>query len=264
MEVAGFLEKYFIEPLYHDAFNPVNTAVYAVLFLLLVVLVLRVFERYEVSLDARFYSYFLGFILLGSMLGALRDVRFQGTPFLSTPAIYLGASVLLLASITIGKLAERWWGVAYSTVPQVSVYSMVAYLSVRYLPGDINASPLLPILALAVASVLVIYFSIKKLGAGFLDDRVNQGVLLAHMLDASSTYVGVAALGFGEKFFLMGRIIEAAPEAVFPVKAFIVLLVLFFLEKEDLNRRNKDILRAALILLGLAPALRNTFLSVLL
>jgi uncharacterized membrane protein len=264
MGAAGFLERYFIEPLYQDAFNPVNTTVYAALFLVLVLLILRVFKRYDVSLDARFYSYFLGFIFLGALLGALGDVRFRGSPFFSTPAIYLGVSVLFLASITAGKLAERRLGVSYSLVPHASAYGVAAYLALRHLPENIELSPVAAILGLAVAPFAVVFLLLKKLGVGFLDSRVNQGVLFAHMLDASSTYLGVTAFGFGEKFFLMGYIIEAAPWGVFPVKALVVLLVLFYIEREDITVRSRDILKAALILLGLAPALRNTFLSVLL
>lgn len=266
MGIHGFLYKYLVEPLYYDTFNPVNTVVYAFLFLFLLFLILRVFDSYKISLDSRFYSYFLGFIFLGSFLGALKDVRFHGSPLLSTPGIYLGLSLLLLGSVILGKLLERRRGFSYSFIPSAAVYSITAYLILSYIPGDVSLAPVVYILSLGIVPGLVLFLLLRKIGVGLLESRVNLGIFFAHMLDASSTYLGVTLFGFSEKFFIMGYVIQAvSPAALFPLKAGLILLVLYYLENEkDLAERNKNIIKAALILLGLAPALRNTFLSVLL
>ncbi len=266
MDIQGLVSEYLVEPLYHDTFNPVNTALYAILFLFLIFLILRVFDRFNVTLDSRFYTYFLGFVFLGAFLGALKDVRFQGSLILSTVGIYFSLSLLLLGSVTIGKLLERGTGVSYSLVPMAAVYSINAYLILRYLPRDISVSPIVYILFLGIIPGLIVYVLFKKLGVALLESRLNLGVFLAHMLDASSTYLGVTLFGFSEKFFIMDYVIKAvSPLALFPVKGALILIVLYYLENEkDLRGLNKDVIKAALILLGLAPALRNTFLSVLL
>jgi uncharacterized membrane protein len=266
MGIQGFIYEYLIEPLYYDAFNPVNIFVYAVLFLLLLFLILRVFDRYDVSLDSKFYSYFIGFVFLGAFLGALKDVRFHGSPFLSTPGIYLGLSFLLLGGVIFGKLFEKRVGFSYSLIPAVTVYSITAFLILQYLPRGVDLSPIVYILSLGIILSVIVFFFLRKIGVGLLEGGVNFGIFLAQMLDASSTYLGVTLYGFGEKFFIMGYLIESiSPAALFPVKAALILLVLYYLENEkELRRRNKDLIKAALILLGLAPALRNTFLSVLL
>lgn len=261
-----FIDKYLIEPLYQDTFNPINTLVYAGLFLLLFIILLRIFKRYGISLDFRFYSYFLGFIFLGALLGALKDVLYQGSPWMSTPGIYFGLSVLFIGSLVTGRILEVRTGIPYSVLPQLVVYIPFIYLFIIYFPVKGVMTSALHILILSLALSLAVYLVLKKAGSNLLENRVNFGVFLAHMLDASSTYLGVTRFGFGEKFFVMGYLIEkVAPEAVFVAKALLVLLVLYFVERDtDLKKMSKDAIKAALILLGMAPALRNTFLSVLL
>jgi uncharacterized membrane protein len=266
MDFQGFFQDYFLQPLYHDAFNPINTTVYAALFLLLIILILRVFERFSISFDSMFYSYFLGFIFLGAFLGALKDMRFQGSLSLSTPGIYFGLSLLFLGSVLIGKVLERRMGISYSYVPQVTVFSFIAYVSFLYIPRSGSLIPGVYAISLGLFSSLLVLFFLKIIRVGLLEGIVNFGVFFAHMLDASSTYLGITRYGFSEKFFITGYIMEAlGPWAIFIVKAILVLLVLYVIEQEgEIRGRNKDAIKAALILLGMAPALRNTFLSVLL
>lgn len=259
----SFIREYLIQPLYEDTFNPVNTLVYAVLFLLLIGLALRVFMKLRISLDARFYTYFLGFIFLGALLGAVKDLRLGGVLLLSTPGIYLMVFLLLLGSAAAGKLLEKTLSMPYHVFPVATAFSASVLLLLRYPPGSVSLAPLLYAAFLSLLAALGALAVLKSLGSGLLEDRVNLGVLLAHMLDAASTYLGVTRYGFEEKFFLTGYVMQSlTPAAVFPLKAALVLAVLYVLDREQDAYR--DVIKAALLVLGLAPGLRNTFLSMFL
>lgn len=261
MGVQGFIQEYFVEPLYYDTFNPVNTLVYAALFLILILAVLRIFEKLRIKFDGGFYSYFIPFIILGALMGALKDVHYLASPMFSTVGIYALIFILLMGAILAGKILEQGLRVPYYAVPLTAGLAANGLLLANYAPGGAGAAPLFYILGLGILPALGIAVGVRRLGLGFLDKKVNMGVLLAHMLDASSTYLGVAYYGFQEKFFLTGYVMQAtSPASIFLLKAAAVLAVLYILEKGE-DGRMEDALKAAIIVLGLAPAARNTFLS---
>lgn len=261
MGVQGFIQEYFIEPLYYDTFNPVNTLVYAGLFLILILATMRIFERLKIKFDDRFYYYFLFYILLGALLGALKDLYYLASPMFSTVGIYVIIFILLVGAILTGKVAEYALRLPYNIVPLFAALTAIALLLYNYAPREGSVAPGVYILGLGIVPSIVIVMGVRRLGLTFLDKKVNMGVLLAHMLDASSTYVGVTYYGFQEKFFLTDYIMQAfTPASVFLLKGIAVIAVLYILEKGE-QHMVEDALKAGLIALGLAPAVRNTFLS---
>jgi uncharacterized membrane protein len=259
----SFIQEYLIQPLYEDTFNPVNTLVYAVLFLLLIFLTSRIFEKLRITFDSRFYSYFLCFIFLGALLGAVKDLHLGTSLLLSTPGIYFSIFILLLGGVAAGKLLEHALRMPYNVFPIATALSAMVLLILKYPPPSVSLGPLLHAALLGILPSLGILAVVRGFRPGFLDGKVNFGVLLAHMLDAASTYLGVTRYGLEEKFFLTGYLMQnLTPAAIFPIKAALVLAVLYILDREQ--DAYKDAIKAALLVLGLAPGLRNTFLSMFL
>ncbi len=95
---------------------------------------------------------------------------------------------------------------------------------------------------------------------GFLDNRFNLMIIYAHMLDASSTYIGVDWFDYYEKHVVPTFLIDIAGTAaiMFPLKLLILLPVLFMIDKSIEDPSLRNITKLALITLGLAPAVRNT------
>ena len=95
---------------------------------------------------------------------------------------------------------------------------------------------------------------------GFLDDRFNLMIVFAHMLDASSTYIGVDWFSYYEKHVVPTFLIDLTGSAaiMFPLKLLILMPVLSMIGRsiEDTSLRN--LVKLTLITLGLAPAIRNT------
>lgn len=261
MGAREFLEEYFIVPLYHDTFNPINTVVYAALFMVLLFAVLYVFKKLRIEFDRDFYSYFILYIFLGGLMGALRDTQHFSSPLLSTVGIYGLIFTMLLAGVIAGKVAEGAFRVPYNAVPFLAAAAGIIILLINYPPGRVGFGGLFFILLLGVLPTIIVTRGARVMGLGLMENKINQGVLLAHMLDASSTYVGVAVYGFREKFFITSYVMQTfTPASIFLLKAGAVLAVLYLMEKsrDPMN----EAIKAAIITLGLAPAVRNTFLSV--
>jgi len=94
----------------------------------------------------------------------------------------------------------------------------------------------------------------------FLDVRFNLMIVYAHMLDASSTYLGVDWFGYYEKHVVPTFLIDLAGTAVvmYPLKLIVLLPALFMIDKAIDDRSLRNLTKLALITLGLAPAVRNT------
>ncbi len=99
--------------------------------------------------------------------------------------------------------------------------------------------------------------------------RINISILCAHLLDASSTFMGVDFLGYYEKHVVPTFLIDLAGTAAImvPLKLIIFIPVIFILDtqfdEDDESRRLRDLMKLTIIVLGLAPATRNSIRMVL-
>ena len=94
----------------------------------------------------------------------------------------------------------------------------------------------------------------------FLDKPYNLAILYFHMLDASSTYIGVDWFGYYEKHVVPTLLIDLTGTALvmYPLKLLVLLPVLSILDKSMEEQSLRNLTKLALIILGLAPAIRNT------
>ena len=89
------------------------------------------------------------------------------------------------------------------------------------------------------------------------------------MLDASSTFFGVDFLGYYEKHVVPSFLIDLTGTAsiMFPLKLIIFIPVIYILDTQfdddDESRRLRELVKLTIIVLGLAPATRNTVRMVL-
>jgi uncharacterized membrane protein len=110
----------------------------------------------------------------------------------------------------------------------------------------------------------LVYVASKKVGFDILTNPLNISILGAHMLDASSTFIGVDMLGYYEKHVLPSYLIDLTGTAfvMYPLKLSIFIPVLYIIDtnfNEDEESRNlKTFLKLVILVLGLSPACRNT------
>ena len=123
--------------------------------------------------------------------------------------------------------------------------------------------PLVPVAVLFLGTFLtgIIYLLRLPLPQlNFLDNRYNLAILYSHMLDASSTYIGVDWFGYYEKHVVPTYLIDLTGTAaiMYPLKLLVLLPLLSIIDKYIEDKSLLNLTKLALIVLGLAPAIRNT------
>ena len=258
-----WIYEYYIDPIISDSgYNIVNTVTWALILGAMLLLIIRLFRRLDIRIDERFVISTVPYILVGSSLRVIEDADLVAAPFkyvLITPFIYLLVAAVTLASLILCRwaLKERYLA-GYSAIGLLWTGSNLALLASG--GAESFRTPLL-IFSLGSAVTLALWAFASRLKLLFLSDRLNLLILFSHMLDASSTYVGVDLFGYVEKHVLPDLLINLTGTALvmYPLKLLILIPVLALADealREDPSLLN--LTKLALITLGLAPALRNT------
>ncbi len=262
-QVQGWVYEYYINPIIYDTgYNPVNTATWAIILGAMILGLIKLFKRYDLLVDSRFIICTVPYILAGSSLRVIEDANLVQAPeryLLITPLIYFLMFAGTSAALILAKKAfGRDFYMAYGAVGMIWAGAEIAVLS------RIGVShPLVPaaILVLGTAVAGSIYLLRLKIPwLRFLDNRCNLLVLYSHMLDASSTFVGVDFFGYQEKHVVPTFLIEAAGTAavMYPLKLLVILPVLSVIDQTLDDPSLRNLTKLALVVLGLAPAVRNT------
>jgi len=257
------LYRYFIEPIIYDTgYNPVNTVTWALILGLAILGLIRLFPRLGLSMDQRLIFYTLPYVFAGSSLRVIEDAELLPPPWkylLITPLIYL---LVFLVTITVLLLCRRILGPdyyrGYAAVGLLwSLLNLAALSALGFQNPWVFGAVFL--LGTAWAGGMYLFKSVTS-WLDFLSDRYNFLILYAHMLDASSTYIGVDWFGYYEKHVVPDYLIELTGTAavMYPLKLLILLPVLSLIDRSLQDPSLKNLVKLALIILGLAPAVRNT------
>jgi len=258
-----WIYEYYIDPIVYDTgYNPVNTITWALILGGMLLVIIRLFRRLEISLDEKFVFCTVPYILAGASLRVVEDASLVAAPakyLLITPIIYFLVASVTLATLVFCRCAlkERY----------LSGYAIVGLLwtginlLLLFSKGTESLLAPLAIISLGSAAALAAWALASRLNLRFLSDRLNLLILYAHMLDASSTYVGVDWFGYTEKHVLPNFLIDLTGTALvmYPLKLLILIPVLALIDdalRDDPSLKN--LTKLALLTLGLAPALRNT------
>jgi uncharacterized membrane protein len=262
-DLGSWINEHYIDPIVYDTgYNPVNTVTWAIVLGVAVFCLIRLFRRLDLKMDERLVLYTIPYILAGSSLRVIEDAELLMPPWkylLITPLIYFLVFAITIASLLITRkiLGTNFYR-GYAAIGILWTLCNLAALSGL---GFKNIWVIAAVLFLGSAMTGGIYLLRLALPwLRFLENKYNLGILYAHMLDASSTYVGVDWFGYYEKHVVPTVLIDMTGTAsvMFPLKLIILLPILSMIDKslEDPSLRN--LAKLALIILGLAPAVRNT------
>ncbi|HOT07574.1 MAG: hypothetical protein A4E45_01645 [Methanosaeta sp. PtaB.Bin039] len=259
-ELQDLLWRYYIGPIVQDSgYNPVNTLTWAVLLGVSLLFLARAFQRTGLHLDGPFILDTIPFILAGSSLRVVEDASLVAPPLsylLITPLVYFLVALIavLCLAISLRLLGDRRLYIATGATWTVLNLGLL-------LPLGVIRPWILPlVLILGGGLTLIVRWSVGRRWS-FLEDRLSLAILSAHMLDASSTFLGVDFLGYVEKHVVPTMLIESAGTAavMYPLKLAVLLPVLYLLDRHPPEDRDLlALLSLALLVLGLAPAVRNS------
>lgn len=258
-----FIQRYYIDPIIYDtSYNPVDTITWAVILSLCVLGLIRLLRRSCISVDERLVLFTLPYILAGSSLRVIEDADMVAAPWrylLITPLIFFLVFLATAASLFITRrIWKEDFHYKYAAIGFIWTALNLGLLSSQGLKnGWVIAAVFLMGSGLA-GGIILLEQRVSSLS--FLQDRFNRMILYAHMLDASSTYLGVDWFFYHEKHVLPTYLIDLAGTAavMFPLKLAVLLPALYMIDRSLQEPSLKNLTRLTLITLGLAPAVRNT------
>jgi uncharacterized membrane protein len=108
------------------------------------------------------------------------------------------------------------------------------------------------------------YLLARYLKSSMFTDPLNLSILLAHLMDASATYIGIDKLGYFSKHVVPTYLIQLTGTALvmYPLKLIIFVGVIYLLDtqfEDDRQSSNmKMLIKMVILILGLSPATRDT------
>ncbi|HOV51304.1 MAG TPA: DUF63 family protein [Methanothrix sp.] len=261
-DLADWIYRYYIDPIIHDtSYNPVDTVTWAIVLGLAVLGLVRLFQHLKLEMDERLALYTLPFVLAGSSLRVIEDARLVSPPasyLLITPLIFfvvffVAASCLLLSRMILGAEFYR----AYAAIGLIWTALNLAFLTTAGFQ-NLWVIPAVFLLGTTItAGILLVRRRLNWLR--FLDDKFNLMIIYAHMLDASSTYIGVDWFSYYEKHVVPTFLINltGSSSIMYPLKLLVLLPALSIIDRSIEDPSLRNLTKLTLITLGLAPAARN-------
>jgi uncharacterized membrane protein len=268
--IRQFIYTYYIHPIQDDTgYNPVNTLTWALLLVLCLFLTLKILNKLDVEINKPFIAAVSPYIFVGASLRVMEDAELFSPPLsdmLKTPLIYFLLFFCCVAILTISVKLSQSDGIGVRClVPFALIGTIWFFVNMAILLS--NEEIILPWVLFAVIGIsgiiiLVIYTIGVKFGIAFLTEKLNIAVLAAQLLDASSSYIGIDLLGYSGKHVIERIIVMYTGSAagMFPLKLVILIPVLYLLETQfdEKDRELKNLVLLTLLVIGLAPAVRNT------
>jgi len=261
--LAAFVQKYYIDPIVYDtSYNPVDTITWAIILGLTILGLIKLFRRWDLLMDELLLLSTLPYVLAGSSLRVIEDADLVALPWrylLITPLIFFLVFLITAACLI---LSRKIWGEKFhARYAAIGFLWTLFNLAVLSMLGFKNAWVIAAVFLLGSSLTVGILLCRRRLSAlKFLDNRFNQMIIYAHMLDASSTYYGVDWFFYYEKHVVPTFLINLTGSAaiMFPLKLAILLPVLSMIDKSLQEPSLRNLTKLTLITLGLAPAIRNT------
>jgi uncharacterized membrane protein len=272
-KISQFINTYYLDPIRGDeGYNPVNTLTWAVVLGICIFGVFKLLEKLEVKITPRFIASVLPFVLAGSSLRVIEDspADIFHPPFsylLITPNIYFLVFVITVGCLWISIRLQKAGVVKDFHLTFASFGLVWFFINLAILLHFENiVFPFVPLFVLGAGTGLtfIFYLIARHFKSSIFTDPLNLSILMVHMMDASSTYIGVDKLGYFEKHVVPTYLINLTGTALvmYPLKLIIFMGVLYILDTQfDDDERSsnlKVLIKMVILILGLSPATRNT------
>src|SRR5512136_228238 len=278
--IGDFINKYYIAGIVQgQPYNIVDTATYAIVLVISVYLVYRWLRRSGVALDGPFILATIPFVVLGGLLRVVEDTGMIGPPakyLLITPLIFFVVFFIAAAGLVLSRTLEE-----HRLVPRFRTFyggiGVGASLAVALLLAwfgltrtTIDFVVLAAILAIAAATSLAVMALLQRVFRWeYASDPLFRLLVIGQMLDASATGYGIdfGPIPYQEVHVVGSALIRWAGTAfaLFPLKLVVVIPAIYVRElyRREGNREFANLVLLAMIVVGLAPGVRDMVRMVL-
>ena len=265
-----------IQTTFFSGYTIFNTVVYTLILVIFILAIIKMFRKIEIDPISIFYS-IIPFIFLGSSTRALVDNGiYPKTIFLITPGLYILVGMITIFSFLFSIYLFNKKGIDYRytllflgilfSIPNIIFFSNVNFTAIAYV---ILTWIIVSIIFLAMA-FFVLYIKniiVENNGEKNISNtlekikkyKINFSILLAHLFDASTTYVAVEYYNYYEQHVLPNAINQLFDTylTLFPMKIIVIVAVLYIIDQYFDDLMIKNLLKLTVFVLGLAPGLRN-------
>ncbi|MFH1978586.1 MAG: DUF63 family protein [Candidatus Aenigmatarchaeota archaeon] len=275
-----FFQTYFVNSILQNGwFNPINTIVYSILLIIAVVLVYKLLKKMNIKIDKYFFYAIVPFVFWASSTRVLHDAAragrllpelntFYSSLVFPTPGSYFITFAFAFVTLLVGLGLQKTIKTAYWKVMFV-VGTGATLLNLFWLPYD-NLYGAGLILGLTAVWIVIFFLAsksfqfsslkkfVEKHNIANLFSKENQGILAAHMLDASATFISIAYFGYFEQHVLPRAIFPfLGPGSMFLLKLVVLIPVLWIIDNYAEKDEFRTLLKIVVLILGLAPGLRD-------
>jgi len=278
--IFAFIQKYYIDPIINDSgYNIFNTVTWAIILGIAVYFLIYSLRKMNIKIDAKSMAATFPFVIAGASLRVVADSGAISPPFsyvLITPNIYFFVFLLTALCLIFALLLQKFnlvktFHQVYAALGILFIFAVYAVLFSVCTVENWFVPFAVALVGLGIA--LAVGFAAKKYGSPVFSDKMNLTILAAHMMDATSTVIGIEVFGYVEKHVLPAYLIELTGSAyiMYPLKLAIFLIVVLLLDKglesaaADESEKDKiqldqikNAIKFVIIILGIAPAIRNS------
>jgi uncharacterized membrane protein len=278
--ISDFIYKYYIDPIrLGQPYTIVDTLTYAIILVLSAYLVYRWLQRSGVPLDEPFIIATIPYVVLGGLLRVVEDTGMIQSDLrflLVTPLIFFVVFFITAVTLVLSRILEKKGIVPHAltfyggigTGASVLVAGILIWFGLTRAAIDLTV--LVAILLLAAATSLAVMGLLQLVFRWeYARDPLFRLLIIGQMLDASATGYGIdfGPIPYQEVHVVGSALINWTGTAfsLFPLKLLVVIPAIYVLEmyRREGNREFANIVLLAMIVVGLAPGVRDMVRMVL-
>lgn len=252
--IINFLKEHFFY--LHPGYTTFNTIIFGLVLGLIILCIIKIFNKLNKKPLELIYP-LIPIIIFGSTSRALVDNHvYPRIYLLATPGIYIFIGLMTILLLIISIYIEKKFSIKYYKV--ISFIGIIICIPNIFLMLNHGMNYHILIFELLcwiiISSPFIIFrnkFSLLK--------NYNLEVLLAHIFDATSTFIAMDFFGYYEQHVLPTLLINFSGTAfvMYPLKIVLILFALYIIDKMIDDDTSKQMLKLSIFILGLAPGIRN-------
>ncbi len=255
--IYNFIYKYYILPAETGSgYNIVQEITYGIILAFALYLFYKGLKRLNIDIDEKFAIPSIVFAVLIALLRALVDLGYIERSFLTiTPGIiFLVGGFFIITILISGYFFKKNYYKIASIIGGIPLF----YFFIIFIQHIHHIEALFYFLIIFLISFGITLLINKRFN--ILKSRLDYLVVLGQLVDGSATTVGIAFYNYWEQHPIPRFLMEHfTPFSFILVKLTIVLAILYILNKEKDKDDLINIIKLAIMALGLAPGLRDLF-----
>ncbi len=279
--VSDFIQQYYIDPIkYNTGYNIVNTLTYAAILIIAILAVYKLLKKMNVKIDGKFFYAVIPFIALGSILrvyedfleasgaagGPLTIIDATGTVrnlLFVTPVMYITMFLITLSALVAALAVQKFGKIDYYKTWFAIGVVLSLFVLVQIPFTDFQGMGIIFGITLGIGIAIFAvkkYAEVKKVEIiSSLLSKENYLLIVGQVLDASATFVALTYYPYFEQHVVPAFFINLfGPVSLFFLKLPIILLAVYYIDKEVKDEERRTFLKMAVLVLGLAPGMRDT------